>query len=157
MPIAFVVLIHFCGDRVKAFNRASFLNPSNSRGLKSGLYKQLFATENSIGLFRRDDELGCPSSCRPFPVISRNSFRVLFIGGLILFCFRAVCTPRGNLPFYPSLCLFPRFVSGVAPILYTDSIPCLPSRRHSRRRDFPMRRYSVIPVVKYRFANRPAD
>ena len=40
----------------KAFNRASFLNPSNSRGLKSGLYKQLFATENSIGLFRRDDE-----------------------------------------------------------------------------------------------------
>nr|DAY78152.1 MAG TPA: hypothetical protein [Caudoviricetes sp.] len=87
MPIAFVVLIHFCGDRVKAFNRASFLNPSNSRGLKSGLYKQLFATENSIGLFRRDDELGCPSSCRPFPVISRNSFRVLFIGGLIFFVF----------------------------------------------------------------------
>ena len=34
-----VVFIHFCGERVKAFSPASFLNPSNSRGLKPGLYK----------------------------------------------------------------------------------------------------------------------
>ena len=38
IPIAFVLDIHFRGDSVKAFKPASFLNPSNSRGLKSGLY-----------------------------------------------------------------------------------------------------------------------
>lgn len=30
-----VLFTHFIGDSVKAFNPASFLNPSNSRGLKS--------------------------------------------------------------------------------------------------------------------------
>lgn len=29
----------FLGERVKALRPASFLNPSNSRGLKEGLYK----------------------------------------------------------------------------------------------------------------------
>ena len=34
MPIAFVDSIHFWGERVKAFNPASFLNLSNSIGLE---------------------------------------------------------------------------------------------------------------------------
>ena len=38
-PLAFVCSIHFVGDIVKALSPASFLIPSNSRGLKSGLYK----------------------------------------------------------------------------------------------------------------------
>ena len=38
IPIAFVEVIHFCGDNVKEFSPASFLNPSNSRGLKFGLF-----------------------------------------------------------------------------------------------------------------------
>ena len=36
-PRAFVASIHRVGDRVKAFKPASFLNPSNSTGLKLGL------------------------------------------------------------------------------------------------------------------------
>ncbi len=38
MPTAFVAPIHFWGDNVNAFRPACFLNSSNSRGLKFGLY-----------------------------------------------------------------------------------------------------------------------
>ena len=37
IPIAFVFSIYFCGDNVNALLPASFLNLSNSIGLKSGL------------------------------------------------------------------------------------------------------------------------
>ncbi len=47
-PIAFVDSIHFVGERVKAFRPASLLNPSNSRGLKHGLYKPSHIPKNSI-------------------------------------------------------------------------------------------------------------
>lgn len=39
IPLALVASIHFWGERVKAFSPASFLNLSNSIGLKFGLYK----------------------------------------------------------------------------------------------------------------------
>ena len=38
MPMALVVSIHFFGESVNAFKSALLLNPSNSRGLKVGLY-----------------------------------------------------------------------------------------------------------------------
>ena len=55
-PIAFVALIHFFGDKVKAFSPASFLNPSNSRGLKFGLYKLSQIPRYSI-VFRLRNQL----------------------------------------------------------------------------------------------------
>ena len=40
----------FLGERVKALRPASFLNPSNSRGLKEGLYKPSQIPKYSIVL-----------------------------------------------------------------------------------------------------------
>jgi hypothetical protein len=40
--------IHFNRDRVNAFNPDSFLNPSNSRGLNSGLYNVSHTPKYSI-------------------------------------------------------------------------------------------------------------
>ena len=36
-PLAFVVVVHFCGDNVKALLPTSFKTPSSSRELNSGL------------------------------------------------------------------------------------------------------------------------
>jgi hypothetical protein len=43
IPIAFVDSIHFFGDIVNAFAPASFLNPSNSMGLKSEVICQSYS------------------------------------------------------------------------------------------------------------------
>ena len=47
-PIAFTAIIHFVGDIVNALSHASFLNPSNSTGLKSGLCRLSHNPKNSI-------------------------------------------------------------------------------------------------------------
>ncbi|MBR1902417.1 MAG: hypothetical protein IJ826_05535 [Bacteroidaceae bacterium] len=49
-PFAFVDSIHLDGDIVKALSPASFLNPSNSRGLKQGLNSCSQIPRNSIVL-----------------------------------------------------------------------------------------------------------
>ena len=50
IPIALVDSTHFVGDIVKAFSPASFLNPSNSMGLKFGLYNSSHIPRNSMVL-----------------------------------------------------------------------------------------------------------
>ena len=50
IPIALVDSTHFVGDIVKAFSPASFLNPSNSMGLKLGLYNSSHIPRNSMVL-----------------------------------------------------------------------------------------------------------
>ncbi len=48
IPMALVDSIHFFGDKVKAFEPACFLNPSNSTGLKPGLFSDSHSPKNSI-------------------------------------------------------------------------------------------------------------
>src|SRR5574344_839398 len=52
-PTAFVLEIHFCGERVKAFDPASCLKESNSTPLKSGLFNCSHNPRNSMVLLFR--------------------------------------------------------------------------------------------------------